>query len=176
MSELPAANDKLREADFFYCFMERAFDRYEFKYFVSAFLSALQSSTEHNRLQSTDPRFKDWYREAKSKYIDDPLLRQLFDLRNREIHHKGTQAVQQAGMSFEEPLETTHLEFTVDFSKGKPVGTYKTAEMAEAKPYDVTQKWVWKTTDEPEVMDLCQKGLDIVRALIGGRDVMNFPD
>ena len=172
----PAVEDKFREAEFFYGLMERAFDSYEFKYFVSAFLAALQSSTEHNRLQSADARFKGWYREARSKYIDDPLLRQLFDLRNKEVHHKGTQAVQQVGMSFEEPIETTDLEITLDFSKGKPTGAYKTAEMAEATPHKVTQKWVWRTTGEPEVMDLCQRGMEIVQALIESRAGMSFRD
>lgn len=55
---LHPADDKLREADFFRFLMTRHFHRYEFKYFLSAFLSALSSCTEHNRLFSRDPRFK----------------------------------------------------------------------------------------------------------------------
>jgi hypothetical protein len=39
MPGLPPANDKLREAEFFFFMMEHHFHTYGFKYFVSAFLS-----------------------------------------------------------------------------------------------------------------------------------------
>jgi len=51
----------LREAEFFSILMGKHFDLYEFRYFLSAFLSALCSRTEHNRLHSADPRFQDWW-------------------------------------------------------------------------------------------------------------------
>jgi len=38
--DMPAANDKLHEAEFFFIMMEKSFETYEFRYFVSAFLSA----------------------------------------------------------------------------------------------------------------------------------------
>ena len=51
------ANDKLREAEFFLMLMEKHFDTDEFRYFLNAFLAALHSCKEHNRLFSKDPRF-----------------------------------------------------------------------------------------------------------------------
>src|SRR5229473_5983032 len=147
MAELHAANDKLREAEFFFVMMEHYFHTYEFKYFVSAFLSALSSAPEHNRLHSVDSRFKDWYRGIKAKYIDSSELTLLDRLRNKEIHHKGTEALQRVGFggAEEEPITTTHLEFTMDFSKGTPVGTYKTAEMEEPASVELKCDWVWST-------------------------------
>jgi hypothetical protein len=75
--QLHAANDKLREAEFFLMLMESHFDQYEFKYFLNAFLAALYSCKEHNRLLSNDPRFKGWYREVRDKYLSNPDLQQL---------------------------------------------------------------------------------------------------
>lgn len=176
--ELHPANDKLREAEFFYSLMKQAFHDYEFKYFVSAFLSALSSCTEHNRLQSSDARFKDWFREVNEKYITTSDLPRLARLRNKEIHQQGTQALQRVGFARadHDPIETTQLEFTMDFSKRNPVGTYKTAEMAEAVPIELTCDWVWNAEDSPDVMKLCASGLDTVRVIVGYRDSMRFPD
>jgi len=95
--EIPAANDKLREAEFFFTMMERSFETYEFRYFVSAFLSALSSCTEHNRLHSPDVRFKDWYQNAKVAYLSNAALQRLTELRNKELH-------QRARSPFNEPV------------------------------------------------------------------------
>ncbi len=179
MDGLHPANDKLREAEFFYFHMQHLFHTYEFKYVVSAFLSALSSSTEHNRLQSSDPKFKEWYREIKDKYINSSVLPHIDKLRNKEIHHKGTKARQRVGFSMpdEGPIETTtELEFTIDVRQGKPIGTYKTGEMAEFVPIDLSCDWIWIAEGDPNVMELCSAGLDTVRKIIAYRDSMGFPD
>jgi len=78
MPQLHPAEDKLREAEFFFMMMEKSFHAYEFKYFVSAFFSALSSSTEHNRLHSPAPRFKGCYRDLTQNVFpksDLPRLR-----------------------------------------------------------------------------------------------------
>jgi hypothetical protein len=64
----------------------------------------------------------------------------------------------------------------MDFSRGKPLGAIKTAEMAESKPVELTSDWVWSTVGDPKVMELCSSGLDVVRAIIASRDSMNFPE
>lgn len=87
--KLHPANDKLREAKFFFMLMEKNFDRYAFRYFLSAFLSALYSCTEHNRLQSADPRFKDWYQEMCKTHMSHNDLRDLQEMRRHEVHQKG---------------------------------------------------------------------------------------
>ncbi len=175
--ETPAANDKLREAEFFLMLMEKNFEISEFRYFVSAFLSALSSCTEHNRLHSPDLRFKDWYQNAKVTYLSNDAFQRLTKLRNKEIHHKGTQSFQQVGMHFPDGITTTtKLELRTDFSSGKPVGRYKSDEMADFKEHPVIYGWVWKTPDEPNVMELCSQGLEAVRQLIQSRDTMHFQD
>jgi hypothetical protein len=73
-------------------------------------------------------------------------------------------------------ITTTHLEFTMDFSKGKPVGTYKTAEMDEPASIEVKCDWVWSTDGSPNVMELCAVGLRTIRIIIADRDAMNFAD
>jgi hypothetical protein len=174
---LHPAEDKLREADFFLFLMRRHFHDYEFKYFLSAFLSALSSCTEHNRLFSRDPRFKDWYQEVK-KTVASSVLGRLDVLRNKEVHQTGTPASQRVGFSTgsDEPIETTHLEFTIDFREGAPKGTIKTAEMAEAVPINLTTDWVWDAEGSPNVMMLCEEGYKAVAAIIQNRAAMNFQD
>jgi hypothetical protein len=174
--DLHSANDKLREAEFFFFLMRRYFDRYEFQYLLSAFLSALYSCTEHNRLHSTDSRFTDWFQEISKTYLSHVDLQELREMRKHEIHQKGKETLQQVGFSFPGGIQSTEMEFILDFSSGKPVGRYKTAEMEEFKEHPVEQRWVWKTKGEPDVMDLCLKGLQVVREIIKSRDSMGFPD
>lgn len=178
MADLHPANDKLREAEFFLMMMQKHSERYEFKYFLSAFLSALYSCTEHQRLHSSDPRFKDWYRGVVDTIITPSDLPRLERLRNREIHHKGTGTLQRVGFSRpdDDPIETTQLEFTVDFSRGKPVGTIKTAEMEKAEPIELSNDWVWSAEDNPKVFELCESGIKTLRQIITYRDQMKFPD
>ena len=178
MELLHPANDKLREAEFFFMLMEKYFDHYEFRYFLSAFLSALYSCIEHKKLFSADSRFKDWFQEMHKTHMSDTNLQNLRKIRDAEIHLKGKETVQRVGFDFLPAggIETTSLEVVFDFSSGKPVGQYKTAEMEEFKEYPVEQRWVWKTEGEPDVMDLCSKGLQVVREIIKRRDSMGFPD
>jgi hypothetical protein len=178
MAGIHPANDKLREAECFYFLMQTHRHEYEFKYLVSAFLSALSSGTEHNRLHSSDARFKDWYRDVMEKIYQPSVLPGLAKLRNKEIHQKGTETLQRIGFATgnDEPIETTDLEFTMDFRQGLPVGTIKTAEMAEAQPIQLTSDWVWDAPDNPDVFKLAWAGLEALRVITTSRDRMNFPD
>ena len=108
--ELHPANDKLHEAEFFFRLMEKHFDHNEFRYFLSAFLSALYSCKEHDRLHSADPRFKDWYQEIKKTHINHINLLNLLEMRRHEVHKKGKETVQQVGLGFPDGIETTGLE------------------------------------------------------------------
>lgn len=176
MSQIPSWRAKFDEAEFFFFLMKQHFDSYEFQYFVSAFLSAIQSAVEHNRLHSNDGRFKDWYRDITTQLVDDPTWELLRELRNKEVHQKGTDAWQQVGMSFPEGIQTKSLELRMDFSSGKPVASYKSAEMEDFATHPVEQKWVWKTVDEPNVMELCTKGLDVLQKVMQSRSEMKFSD
>ena len=173
--ELHPATDKLHEAEFFFRLMEKHFDRYEFRYFLSAFLSALFSCTEHNRLHSADPRFKDWHREIKVTHMSHRALQDLRDVRNQEVHQKGKETLQVVSFSFPSGIEIKSGE-TLVLEFGGGVRRYKTTETEEFKEYPVEQRWVWMTKGEPDVMDLCSKGLEVVREVITSRDSMGFAD
>lgn len=97
-------------------------------------------------------------------------------MRKHEVHLKGKETVQRVSLRFPDGIETTHVELVFDFSGGKPVGQYKTAEMEEFTEHPLEQRWVWKTQGEPDVMDLCSKGLQVVGEIIKSRESMGFPD
>jgi hypothetical protein len=173
----PAANDKLREAEFFFVMMEKHSEIDEFRYLVSAFLSALSSCREHDRLRSPDPRFKGWYQNVKVEYLSSAAFRRLNDLRNEEIHHKGAPSFQQHSMRFPDGITTTtKLEARIDISSGKPIGSFKGDEMTDFVGFPVVHRWVWKTREEPDVMELCGQGLEAARQLIQSRNNMRFRD
>lgn len=174
MSQIPQWRAKLDEAEFFFGLMHRHFNDYEFQYFVSAFLSALKSSVEHNRLQSKDPKFKEWYRQITPKLTSDGAWQLLSELRNAEVHKRGTEAWQSIGFSFPGGAEVRELE--VDFSSGAPVGRYKLADSADYVQYQVEQRWVWSTPGEPDVLATCAKGLELVRKIIKSRGEMLFSE
>ncbi len=174
--EIPAANDKFREAKFLFIQMEKSIETDVFRYFVSAFLSALSTCTEHNRLHSTDARFKGWYEHAEVAYLSNSAILRLKKLRNTELHHKGTKSVLQAEMRFPDAAETTRQKLVFDFSGGKPTGRSKTSHMSEFCEHPVKYGWVWRTKDEPNVMELCSQGLEAVRQLIQSRDDMHFQE
>ena len=79
-------------------------------------------------------------------------------------------------MSFPEGIKTTDLTLSFDLSSGKPVGRYKSAEMDDFEEHPVEYRWVWNAAGEPDVMDLCRKGLDTMRQVIESRATMNFSD
>jgi hypothetical protein len=175
--ELRPANDKLYEAEYFFTLMEKHFHHYEFRYFLSTFLSALFSCTEHNWLMSADPRFKEWYQEMRKTHMSHSDLRHLQEMRKHEVHLKGKQTLQVEGFSFPDGIEVKGgEELIVEVISGQSVGRYKTTEMEEFKEYPVEQRWVWMTKGEPDVMDLCSRGLAVAREIIKSRDAMGFPD
>lgn len=179
MAQLHPANDKLREAEFFFMLMERNLDSYEFKYFVSAFLAALYSCGEHLRLFSRDLRFEEWYREIGNTLLANPEYQRLRKLRDVEIHKKGTDSWQRVGMSFgEEGITVTGgpLVLNLDLRSGTPKGSYQTPEMVQPEEHPVRVRWVWSTTDELDVTDTCTSGLAVVQELIRQRDAMAFED
>jgi hypothetical protein len=75
-----------------------------------------------------------------------------------------------------DPIETTRLEITMDFSSGKPVGIIQTAEMDNPEPVELTSDWVWDVEGSPKVFELCKAGLGTLYQIIRYRDEMKFPD
>jgi hypothetical protein len=176
MSRIPFWKAKLVEAEFFHELMKQYFNTYEFQYFVSVFLSAIQSGVEHNRLHSQDDRFRDWYREVTTGLSLDPTWRMLRDLRNKEVHQKGTDAWQEVSVIFPDGIVTKSLELRWDLSGAKPVTSYKSEEMESFVTHPAQHRWVWKTDDEPDVLEACANGLNILRKVIQYRQEMSFSD
>ena len=88
---------KLTEAEFFLLKMKENSERFtDFLFYTSAFLSALQSSTEHNRLFSKDKRFPEWYR--KLKLLHESNLTDVLKLRNLEVHTKDAATWEMVGI------------------------------------------------------------------------------
>jgi hypothetical protein len=178
MERVHPANDKLREAEYLFFQMQHHLHDYEFKYIVNTFLAALYSCGEHLRLFSKDPRFKDWYAKAKDTILNDEHYQRIRKLRDVEVHQKGTDSLQCIDMSFGEEgiavVGPDSLTLTVDLRCGTPQGSYQVSGMEAPVEFPVETHWVWNTADELDVMELCSKGLEVVRRLIRSRDSMNF--
>jgi hypothetical protein len=171
----PAA-DKLREAEFFYMMMERHRDQYEAKYFLSAFLAALYSATEHNRLYSRDPRFREWYRSVVKPAKENSALSRLNELRNTETHHQGTDSHYEVGVNFPDGIMVgPGMSFGVDFSGGTAVHIVEGVSLEGVK-HQFIDRWVWDSPDRPDVMELCGQGLKAVRSVVTSWDEMMFND
>src|SRR5689334_9888842 len=115
------------EAEFFFRKMESSTSNVlEFPCFTSAFLSALRSCTEHNRLHSRDPRFKAWYEKLKSTHLNHGCLYRLGKLRDVEVHQKGNLTF--GGIRFELPpgvtVDARNLRFSGD--RGELIAQYLT--------------------------------------------------
>lgn len=65
---------------------------------------------------------------------------------------------------------------TVDLRSGPPKGSFQISGMASAVEHPVETRWIWDTTDQLDVMELCSKGLEVIRRLIHSRDEMKFQD
>ncbi len=98
----------------------------------------------------------------KASHFADDSLPRLAELRNREIHQKGTPSSQRARMSFPEGIKTTSLILEMDFRSGPPVGRYKSAEMEEFSEHPVEYKWVWDVEGEPDVIPEARSGNGIM--------------
>jgi hypothetical protein len=160
---------KLAEAEYFFRLLQADWSAHAFEANLSAFLAALFSATEHNRLHCNDTRFADWYRQAKSQDLSHPDLARLKDFRNKEIHHKGVSAWQEISISIPEGVEVgpqRPVSWTVDLSS---------PEKDQSLPGSSIQKrYVWDTADSPDVLDLCEKGLQVVRQMLNSHRAMAF--
>jgi hypothetical protein len=48
--------------------------------------------------------------------------------------------------------------------------------MEEFEEHPVEHRWVWDAEGEPDVMELCRKGLETMRCIIDSRNNMGFAD
>lgn len=133
---------------------------------------------EHNKLFSRDPRFPEWYRAMKDGPLQDPDFLQLGKLRDKEVHQVGPRTLQTAGMSFPGGvLMGPGSFFETDFTNpAGPINRFRTGKSEPIQEAPAVLGWVWDDADKTEVIPLCQKGRDVVRAVIEDHDKMSFSD
>lgn len=175
---IPSGEHKLREAEFFYRLMKQNVRRsLDFPYYTSAFLSALKSCTEHNRLYSRDPRFKDWFRDRSKTHLGHPDLRLLFSLRNTEVHQAGADGYELVGFELPRGLTLKDVEVKSELRNGESIVVCRLpgeAEFSEAK--NQSHEWIWNVEGRPNVLELSYCGLNVVREVIDSHRAMKFQD
>jgi hypothetical protein len=165
-----AAPQKLQEAAFFYAMISaNQHNEQMFRFFVSAFLSALRSCAEHKRMFSRDRRFAKWHREVHKPSLDDPTLTTLFKLRNLEVHHSGTGTKPPAKVDLlldnfkygSRELSCLHIDLSNPSDENRP---------------DIPRghNWVWQIEGEPEVINLCGAGLLVMVGVVKAYEAMRF--
>src|SRR5258708_256760 len=143
-----------------------------FRYYVSAFLSALRSCTEHKRMFSTDSRFPEWHRNNKNMWTTQPDLSRLAELRNKEVHHVGTTAKHEVFFEVPESIGKTNLYTNI--WEGGRVQFMVADVFGQVHKCDFTVRWIWNVPGNPEVMELCERGLKAMRGVVAVYDVMDF--
>jgi len=100
----------------------------------------------------------------------------LREFRRKEVHVNGTPAWQEVTLLLptDRPIKHGH-SWTVNLSA--PVRERESSEGPEpTTDTDVRRRWVWSTPDSPDVLELCRKGLAIVREMLNSYYKMRFRD
>ncbi len=160
--------------------MEKSVENDTFVYFLSAFLSALCSVTEPNKLQprkAIDDRYRTWKQQMDEVLLKDVSMALLCKMRNGEVHDIPAEKLQTVGASFGEiGLDLSDggkVEIEFDFSGGKPVGRHKVGE-APVETHPVTVSWHFNVPGDPDVLQTCRTGLAVIERVIASRDAMLF--
>ena len=106
------AFEKFHEAIYFYNQMIATLNNTRtFPFNVSAFLSALRSTTFYLQVQyGHDQRFATWYGRAQETMMKDPILKLLNELRREVIHQKPVNLVVNSGPAFQQdPVTVTEM-------------------------------------------------------------------
>jgi hypothetical protein len=167
---------KLAEAEHFFRLIQNDWASPAFGHNLSAFLAALFSSTEHNRLFAKDPRFSAWYQEAKAKYLELPDLLRLKEFRNKEIHHKGVPAWQEILVPFPEHFPMTGEPFSWTINLSAPDRVQDAPKGSDGVPISerIQKRYIWDTPESPDVLELCEKGPQLVRQMMYSHQSMHF--
>jgi hypothetical protein len=172
------AESKVSEATHFLGLMEKDWSSPAFQHNLSAFLSALMSSVEHNKLYSKDARFKDWYRVASETYLKRQELVELREFRRHEVHLKAKQSWQEVTIAFPQDRPIHGMSWTVNLSA--PATEKEKSELPPIEDVsgegEVRKRYVWDVPDSPDVLELCRKGLATVREMMNSYTRMRFHD
>jgi hypothetical protein len=149
-----------------------------FPYHLSAFLSALRSTTFYLQAQfSGDEEFTTWYARIQDELKADAALRRLNELRVEAVHKNPVNLVATSGPTLHEnPIVTDHLEFmsTTD-QDGKIVWRYKVGKDGQDRDAEPNTDWEFEA-DGRSVLDFCQECLSKIDRVLAEWYALQKPD
>jgi hypothetical protein len=134
------------------------------------------SSVEHNKLVCKDPRFKDWYHNATQTYLKRKELVELREFRRKEVHLKGAPSWQEVTVVF--PVDKPVHGMSWSINLGAPATAEETSDLPEeiGPRGEVRKRYVWDVPGNPDVLELCRKGLSTIREMMMEYSRMQFRD
>jgi hypothetical protein len=173
-----SAYEKLGEAEYFLRLMKKDWSAPGFDYNLSAFLSALTSSVEHNRLFIKDPRFPEWYRQAVEKYLGQQVWNELKKFRRKEVHFKGSDTWQHISIPFfKSPPEAERpvsISWSIDLSAPGPTQEVEVIIDGDKKvPATIEKHYAWDPNGL-HIIETCEAGIQIVRTMLKEYTGMRF--
>jgi hypothetical protein len=170
MVPLPmTAAEKFNEAAYFFNqLIATTNNTRTFPFNLSAFLSALRSTTFYLQVQyGHEQRFAEWYGRAQETMKNDPVLKMLKELRTETIHQKPVTLLVNSGPRFHEnPIETDHLELThTTDEEGTIIWRYKVGRDGEERQAEPITEWVFERNGQ-SVLDACRHGLEQLDTLL----------
>lgn len=163
------AAEKFREAVYYFNQMVHSVNNVRtFPYHLSAFLSALRSTTFYLQKQfPSDGHFADWYAKTQGILRADPGLKRLNELRVEAIHRNPVNLVVNSGPTFHEnPIVTDHFEFTHTTDEdGRIVWAYKVGKDGEFRDAEPITDWEFES-DGQAVIALCHHGLSEIGRIL----------
>jgi hypothetical protein len=165
---------KLGEAAHFLGLMEKDWSSPAFQHNLSAFLSALMSCVEHNKLASNDTRFKEWYQNATQTYLKRQEMIDLREFRRKEVHLKAPGSWQEIFIALPTDKPVHGMSWTVNLSA--PATPQELSELPDeiGEQGEVRKRYVWDVPGAPDVLELCRKGYAIVSEMMRDYDRMDF--
>ncbi len=164
------AAEKFNEAVYFYNQMIATVNNTRtFPFNVSAFLSALRSTTFYLQAQyKHDERFAEWYEKAQKTMKSDLVLEMLNELRREAIHQKPVNLLVNSGPKFHEnPITVTEVfEATSGTdNEGNIFWLYKNGHEGVERTADALTDWEFEK-NEKSVIEACKHGLDQMGGLL----------
>jgi hypothetical protein len=155
------AGEKFNEATYFYGQMVASVNNTRtFPFNLSAFLSALRSTTFYLQAQyAHEAQFSDWYGRAEIMK-QDPVLKMLNGLRTQAIHQRPINLAVYSGPKLHEnPTTSSRLQIThIPDADGNITWRYRLGLDAEERIAQAITDWEFENNGE-SVLATCQHGL-----------------
>lgn len=163
------AAEKFGEAVYFYNQMVTSVNNVkQFPYNLSAFISALRSTTFYLQTQfSDDQRFTKWYGAIQDGLKADESLKRLNELRVEAIHKNPVNLVVNSGPTLHEsPIITNYLEFLHSTDQeGRILWSYKVGRDGEERNAEPITDWEFEADGKP-VLLFCRECLSKIERVL----------